>query len=66
VSLEQSAAQWAANGLEEKAFELRKEAQKLRQRGVGHLPIKPAAFYVAEAYDRAANELLRAQEGIRK
>lgn len=65
VSLEPSAASWATNGLETKASELRKEAQKVRQRGAGHLPIKPAALYVAQAYERAAIELLRARDGIR-
>jgi hypothetical protein len=66
VSFEESAARWASITLEEMAYALRTEAQKVRLRGAGHLPIKPAALYVAEAYDRAANELLRAQAGIRK
>jgi hypothetical protein len=65
VTLEDSAARWAKGSLEEKARELRAEAQKARVYGSGHTPAKMASIYVANAIERAANELLRAQAGIK-
>jgi hypothetical protein len=59
-----SAAPWAKNGLQELHDDLRAKAVKLRQRGAGHLPIRQAANYVADAYDRAAAVLRKAHAEI--
>lgn len=59
-----SAAPWAKYSLQERHDELRAAAVKLRRRGDGHLPIRQAAYYVADAYERAAEVLKQAHAGI--
>lgn len=57
-------ANWAGHTLATEAAELRKRAVALRSQGRRHLPLKKAAAYAAEAYDRAAIELERARKQI--
>lgn len=40
------------------------EAQRLRQRGNGHVPIRAEANYVADVLDRQAGELERAAKAV--
>lgn len=57
-------AAWAKHSLAVAAEELKLRAAAARKRGAGHIPIKPAADLLAEAYDRAAIELERARKSI--